>query len=134
MAYKNWRKRSGDENVRAGQAIYTHVFHLLWYRLKSVDAIQNFRAEDRCDEREQGKIDDGEKEFGGWVGNVFLMEKMARELFAVAFWQPTGRHAAITLECLNFAAFKARACADNRSWFQCSVAARLINENGWSNT
>jgi len=54
-AYKNWRKRSGDENVRAGQAIYTHVFHLLWRRLKSVDAIQNFGAEDRCDERGQGK-------------------------------------------------------------------------------
>ena len=72
------------------------------------------------------KIDDGEKEFGGWAGNVFLMEKMARELFAVAFWQPTGRHAAITLGCLNFATFKAR------SWFQCSVAARLINENGGS--
>ena len=51
------------------------------------------------------KIDDGEKEFGGWAGNVFLMEKMARELFAVAFWQPAGRHAAITLLCLNFAAF-----------------------------
>ena len=53
--YKNWRKRSGDENVRAGQAIYTHVFHLFWRRLKSVDAIQNFGAEDRCDERGQGK-------------------------------------------------------------------------------
>ena len=46
------------------------------------------------------KIDDGEKEFGGWAGNVFLMEKMARELFDVAFWQPTGRHATITLRCL----------------------------------
>ena len=46
------------------------------------------------------KIDDGEKEFGGWAGNVFLIEKMARELFAVAFWQPTGRHATITLRCL----------------------------------
>ena len=80
------------------------------------------------------KIDDGEKEFGGWAGNVFLMEKIARELFAVVFWQSTGRHAAITLRCLNFAAFKARACVENRSWFQCSVAARLINENRGSNT
>ena len=55
MAYKNWRKRRGDENVRAGHAIYTHVFHLLWLRRKSVDAIQNFGAEDRCDEHGQGK-------------------------------------------------------------------------------
>ena len=61
------------------------------------------------------KIDDGEKEFGGWAGNIFLMEKMARELFAVAFWQPTRRHTSITLQCLNFAAFKGRACAENRS-------------------
>jgi len=75
------------------------------------------------------KIDDGEKEFGGWAGNVFLMKKMARELLAEAFWQPTGRHAAITLRCLKFAAFKACACTENR---QCSVAARLINENGGS--
>jgi hypothetical protein len=48
-------ERGVDENMRAGQAIYTYVFHLLWRRLKSVDAIQNFGPEDRWDECGQRK-------------------------------------------------------------------------------
>ena len=87
------------------------------------------------------KIDDGEKEFGGWAGNVFLMEKWRGNYLPWCFGNRRDAmqqllygayvacsHAAITLGCLNFATFKAR------SWFQCSVAAHLINENGGSSS